>query len=245
MVEISPAEVSVPRRRRRSRGQDDSEEGTQLPLLKSETDKQTSALPEDSELKSRKAPPTLKDTNLSDHDQPVAAALEEPEKSKKAPPTLKDADLDDSDLSATDDDYDDDLDEEDEDSEESEWDQLNQLLKPGLEEDIAIEIIPLTQANLPKTCYLVVDRIADLITRPLKEFSELGQIPASGVEERTLPVFDNHRVARRFSQGNQRVVKVPDGNIFQKTSRCLQAKGITHLLIDGQMYSLDGSWEEN
>lgn len=101
-----------------------------------------------------------------------------------------------------------------------------------------VQVLPLSEASLPKTCYLVVDRAAELIARPLKEFSDLGQIPAEEVQEKTLPIFDNHRVARRFSNRSQRVIKVPDGRMLQKTCSHLQAKGITRLLIDGQVYSL-------
>lgn len=101
-----------------------------------------------------------------------------------------------------------------------------------------LEVLPLAAANIPKTCYLVVDRAAELITRPLKDFGELGQIPEAEVQEKTLPVFDNHRVAKRFMRRMQRVVKIPDGQVLQKVGPYLQAKGITRLLIDGQVYSL-------
>ncbi|HAX74933.1 MAG TPA: hypothetical protein DCY88_03635 [Cyanobacteria bacterium UBA11372] len=98
--------------------------------------------------------------------------------------------------------------------------------------------MPLSQALIPKTCYLVVDRAAELVARPLKDFGDLGIIPQEEVQERTLPVFDNHRVARRFSNRTQRVIKVPDGKMLQKVGDHLKAKGITRLLIDGQVYSL-------
>jgi hypothetical protein len=98
--------------------------------------------------------------------------------------------------------------------------------------------LPLSEASVPKICYLVVDRAAELITRPLKAFGELGQIPAAEIREKTLAVFDNHRVARRFATRNQRVFKIPDGSMLQKTAPYLLAKGITRLLIDGQVYSL-------
>ncbi|NEO52518.1 MAG: hypothetical protein F6K54_05210 [Okeania sp. SIO3B5] len=101
-----------------------------------------------------------------------------------------------------------------------------------------IRVYPLTESVLPKICYLVVDKFTELVTRPLMAFGELGQIPIEDSQERTLPVFDNHRVAHRFSTRNQRVLKVPDGRMLQKTSVYLQAKGITRLLIDGQIYKL-------
>ena len=104
--------------------------------------------------------------------------------------------------------------------------------------NLDIQILPLADASFPRTCYLVIDRSSELITRPLEDFADLGTIPEEEIQQRTLPVFDNHRVARRFSHRRERVIKVPDGRMLQKTSSYLEAKGITRLLIDGQVYSL-------
>ncbi|MBE9192293.1 transposase [Gloeocapsopsis crepidinum LEGE 06123] len=103
---------------------------------------------------------------------------------------------------------------------------------------VSVQVLPLSEASLPKTCYLVIDRASELITRPLREFGDLGQIPTGETQERTLPVFDNHRVARRFSTKRDKVIKIPDSRLLQKTRSHLQAKGITRLLVDGQVYSL-------
>jgi hypothetical protein len=103
-----------------------------------------------------------------------------------------------------------------------------------------LEIAPLTADVLPPLCYVVVERTSsELVVLPLRTFADLGQIPEEEEEARTLPVFENHNVARRFSRRNQRVVKVPDGSLLQTTSPYLQAKGITRLFIDGQVFSLD------
>lgn len=101
---------------------------------------------------------------------------------------------------------------------------------------VLVKILPLTETVLPRTCYLVIDRFSELIAKPLRAFSELGRIPEEEVLEQTLPVFDNHRIASRFSGRNQRVFKVPDGRLLRKAAPYLQAKGITRLLIDGQVY---------
>lgn len=101
-----------------------------------------------------------------------------------------------------------------------------------------VQVLPLSAASLPKTCYLVIDRASELITRPLRDFGDLGQIPAQEVHQKTLPIFDNHRVARRFSTKRDRVIKIPDSRMLQKARYHLQAKGITRLLVDGQVYSL-------
>ncbi|RCJ18576.1 transposase [Nostoc minutum NIES-26] len=104
--------------------------------------------------------------------------------------------------------------------------------------EIPVQVLPLSAASLPKTCYLVIDRASELITRPLRDFGDLGQIPNLETQQRTLPVFDNHRVAKRFSTKRDRVIKVPDSKMLHKARTHLQAKGITRLLIDGQVYSL-------
>ncbi len=135
------------------------------------------------------------------------------------------------------DDYgDDDLDDEDLDDWDDDDSKPHAATLPRHEQ---LEILPFANVTFQHTYYLVVDRLSELITYPLKEFSELGQIPEEEEQARTLPVFDNHRIARRFSRRNQRVVKVPDGSVIQKTQPYLQAKGITRLLIDGNVYSLN------
>lgn len=101
-----------------------------------------------------------------------------------------------------------------------------------------VQIQPLVETAIPRICYVVVDRSSELITCPLKDFAELGQIPDEEIQAKTLPIFDNHRIAKRFMRRMQRVVKVPDGRVLSKVRPYLQAKGITRLLIDGQVYSL-------
>lgn len=110
---------------------------------------------------------------------------------------------------------------------------------PSLQVQNMVQIMPLSEADMPKVCYLVVDRAAELIVRPLRDFGELGDLTNENIQEMTLPVFDNHRVARRFSNiRTQRVIKVPDSRLFQKAALQLKAKGITRLLVDGQIYAL-------
>lgn len=130
---------------------------------------------------------------------------------------------------------DDDEEEDDEDWDEEEEDLTCSIKGSNLDN---VRILPLSQASLPKTCYLVIDRSAELIVKPLADFADLGLIPQEETKQRTLPVFDNHRIAKRFSNRRERVIKVPDGRMLQKTSHHLQDKGITRLLVDGQIYSL-------
>lgn len=133
-------------------------------------------------------------------------------------------------------DYSDD-DDEDEDDDDDDG-QAFQGLTAGGDRFTPLEVRPLIEASLTRSYYVVVDRSANLITRPLKDFADLGQIDEAEIRERTLPVFDNHRIARRFSRRTQRIVKVPDGKVLHKVSRYLNAKGITRLFVDGHIYEV-------
>jgi len=125
-----------------------------------------------------------------------------------------------------------------EESEEPDWESEQATADSQQPSSSEVEVLPLSQAKFPKTCYLVIDRGANLITKPLKEFSDLGTIPSVETQQKTLPIFDNHRVARRFSNRSQKVIKVPDGKMIKKTREYLEAKGIKRILMDGKVYKI-------
>jgi hypothetical protein len=147
-------------------------------------------------------------------------------------------------------DEDSDLEEEEDDEEE---DDSDYFLEDGPEEDrladpgYQFQVLPLEELIPPETCYAVIDRYQELATRPLKEFFNLGSLPPEGIDSaNTLPIFDNHRVARRFSEMSRRgsntyppyrVIQF-SGHILETVRTQLQNKGITHLLMDGQIYTL-------
>ena len=221
-----------------AKGKGTKEKGSKEKSIASRRRRQTSKQADDDEQLHLLAPDDTDDT-----DEPVDSRPQSPPAPILASANAdSDDDDDDDDLLGLDetlgDDFgDDDIDDEDDDDEDDSDDATPQ---PKFHSEIAVEIMPLGTAVLPKPCYLVVDMRSELITRPLSEFADLGQIPTSEEKAQTLPVFDNHRVARRFSRNKQRVIKVPDGNIITRTSPYLQAKGITRLLVDGQVYDLVG-----
>ncbi|NMF57525.1 helix-turn-helix domain-containing protein [Pseudanabaena yagii] len=161
---------------------------------------------------------------------------------------LEDADLEDEDLEDDDESEDDLVDEDNLDLSEDELDFSEEDTESSLtmfadlhgthSASDHLEILPLDEADLPVICYIVVDRIAEIITRPLKDFKDLGSIPPEESLSKTIPIFDNHRVARRFSHHNQRVIKFPSDLIHITRPKLVQ-KGITRILFSGQVYTLN------
>ncbi|MBD2455761.1 transposase [Nostoc sp. FACHB-87] len=191
-------------------------------------------------------PKLVKKADIAPEPPPEIASIPSPILDEERPKVVAFADilgeelLDESeDLDDLDDDLDDDdLDDDDYEEDDDYFDEPRPLVTRRRLGEAPVQVLPLSAANLPRTCYLVIDRSAELITRPLKDFGDLGQIPTLETQQRTLPIFDNHRVAKRFSTKRDRVIKVPDSRMLHKARTHLQAKGITRLLIDGQVYSL-------
>ncbi|AFZ47547.1 hypothetical protein Cyast_1586 [Cyanobacterium stanieri PCC 7202] len=126
----------------------------------------------------------------------------------------------------------------DEDEDYEDYDEINAKPQIKVQE---LTVLPLSQAKFNRNCYLAIDRTAELMTRPLKDFAELGKIPQEEVNQKTLPIFDNHRVAKRFCDRRGKVIKLPDTKIIEKTAPCLKSKGITRILMNGKVFNINGN----
>ena len=100
---------------------------------------------------------------------------------------------------------------------------------------------PLGDAALPASVYMLVDKTVELQAKPLTDFPELGQLPADEEGRQALMVFANPRQAKRHCGRTQRVIKVPDTRILERTAPYLVAQGITRVVMEGSLYSLPGS----
>jgi len=157
-----------------------------------------------------------------------------PVQSSEPEPELGDdpeADAADSTLAIDDaDDFSDDgLDDGDEDADEPDQ-PLPLAVNPSQQE---LQPRPLAPDSLPGSLYLLVDKTVELDARPLREFSELGSLPEDEQERQALMLYVNPRQAKRQCGRSQRVIKVPDSGVLQRTSRYLVAQGITRLVLEG------------
>ena len=100
---------------------------------------------------------------------------------------------------------------------------------------------PLAEARLPESAYLLVDKTVELQARPLSDFPELGLLDPDELERQALVVYLNPRHAKRQCGRSQRVIKIPDLAVLERTSRFLLSQGISRLVIEGSLYSLSGS----
>ena len=99
----------------------------------------------------------------------------------------------------------------------------------------------LDTTTFPNALYMLVERSVELQPQPLNSMGGLGPLGADEQGRRGLVLFTNPRQARRQCGRSQRVIKVPDPQMLLRTAPYLLAKGISRLVIEGNLYALPGS----
>ena len=104
------------------------------------------------------------------------------------------------------------------------------------QKDLATE--PLTEAILPKVVYMLVDKNIELLPKMLKEYPEWGFLPKKDLNRMSLEIFDDHNYAKKLCTKNQKLIKVPNPNVFLIASSSLKAKGITRIIFNNLLLAI-------
>ena len=104
------------------------------------------------------------------------------------------------------------------------------------QKDLASE--PLTEANLPNVVYMIVDKNIELLPKMLKEYPEWGFLPQDDLERMSLEIFDDHNYAKKLCTKNQKLIKVPNPNVFLMAASSLKLKGITRIIFNNLLFAL-------
>jgi len=104
------------------------------------------------------------------------------------------------------------------------------------QKDLASE--PLTEANLPNVVYMLVDKNIELLPKMLKEYPEWGFLPQEDLNRMSLEIFDDHNYAKKLCTKNQKLIKVPNPNVFLMAASSLKLKGITRIIFNNLLLAL-------
>lgn len=98
---------------------------------------------------------------------------------------------------------------------------------------------PFSLDLLPSRVYMLVEKAVELDARPLKDFPELGLMNDEEQDRKAIYLFSNQRSAKRQCGRSQRVIQVPDSKVFALSVPYLVGRGITRLILEGTIISLD------
>ena len=98
--------------------------------------------------------------------------------------------------------------------------------------------IPISEMEFPKTVYLIVGNEIELETKLLKDYPDWQFLSQKELDRKTIQIFFDIKLAKRFCSKEQKVIKVPNTNVFKIVAPILVSKGISRIVCPDQLISL-------
>ena len=98
--------------------------------------------------------------------------------------------------------------------------------------------IPISEINFPKMVYMIVDKNIELEIKLLKDYPQWDFLPNSDLNRKTIEIFNDIKVAKRFCKKEQKVIKVPNTDVFRIAAPILISKGISRIVSSEQLIAL-------
>ena len=98
--------------------------------------------------------------------------------------------------------------------------------------------ISILNVELPKTVYMVVDSKIELEIKPLREYPEWQFLSHDELNKKTIEIFFDMKIAKRFCSKQQKVIKVPNTNVFRLVAPILVSKGISRIVCPDKLIAL-------
>ena len=98
--------------------------------------------------------------------------------------------------------------------------------------------IPISEIDFPGIVYMIVDKKVELEVKKLKDYPEWHFLPEEDLEIKTIEIYFDLKVAKRDCKKDQKVLKVPNPNVFKIASRVMLSRGIARIICDKQLISL-------
>ena len=98
--------------------------------------------------------------------------------------------------------------------------------------------IPLSEIDFPKVVYMVVDKKIELEIKTLKDYPEWEFLPNDDLNRKTIEIFFDLNSAKRSCNKEQKVLKVPNTDVFRIVTPVLLARGITRIVCAENLIAL-------
>ena len=98
--------------------------------------------------------------------------------------------------------------------------------------------VSLSEVEFPKVVYMVVDKKIELEIKLLKDFPEWDFLPYDDLNRKTIEIFFDLNLAKRSCNKEQKVLKVPNTDVFRIAAPVLLKKGISRIVCAENLIAL-------
>jgi len=101
-----------------------------------------------------------------------------------------------------------------------------------------ISSIPLSELKLPNVVFLIVKKEIELETKYLKDYPEWQFLPQNDLKRKTIEIHFDLKNAKRICNKDQKVIKVPNTDVFRIVAPILISRGISRLVTAENLISI-------
>ena len=98
--------------------------------------------------------------------------------------------------------------------------------------------IPITDIDFPKVVFMIVDNKIELQTKLLNDYPEWQFLSKEELNRNTIEIFYDLKIAKRFCSKDQKVIKVPNTDVFKIVAPLLISRGISRIVTSNQLIAL-------
>tara|TARA_B100000212_G_scaffold332885_1_gene301644 strand:+ start:2037 stop:2681 length:645 start_codon:yes stop_codon:yes gene_type:complete len=98
--------------------------------------------------------------------------------------------------------------------------------------------VSIKEIDFPRIVYLIVDKKIELIVKMLKDYPVWSFLPIEDLNRKTIEIYFDLKIAKRFCSKEQKVIKVPNTNVFKIAAPLLKSKGISRIISDDMLIAL-------
>ena len=98
--------------------------------------------------------------------------------------------------------------------------------------------VPLRDIDFPSIVYMIVDKKIELEIKFLRDYPEWEFLPNEDLDRECIEVFNDLKKAKRLCSKEQKVIKVPNTDVFKLVTPFLIAKGISRIVYSEQLIAL-------
>ena len=101
-----------------------------------------------------------------------------------------------------------------------------------------ISSIPLSEIKLPNMVFLIVKKEIELETKYLKDYPEWQFLPQNELKRKTIEIHFDLKTAKRICNKDQKVIKVPNTEVFRIVAPILMSRGISRIVTAENLISI-------
>ena len=98
--------------------------------------------------------------------------------------------------------------------------------------------IPIADIDFPKIVFMIVDKKVELEIKLLKDYPEWNFLPIDDLNRKTIEIYYDLKIAKGFCNKEQKVIKIPNTDVFRIASPSLLARGISRIISADRLIAL-------